>query len=165
MTLRLQAWFWCLLLVAVTTIPSDVSASNLDTLWSTLDKIVPERVRFWRTHVPSDDVIASTNVPSGDVDASTVDDAALVDGSDELDDVVDCSESGTCDTGNMYDGDEGEKKEQDVDVEEECVDNQESCEAWASTGECEKNPAFMTENCKKSCLLCPITEIDTGVKS
>jgi hypothetical protein len=159
MTPRLKAWLWCLLLVAVTTIPSDVSASHVDALASVLDKIVPERVRFWRKHVPSEDC--------GDVDAgdSTVDHAAVVDESDELDKNVDgCSESGTCDIGDLYDGDEGEKHKDHGDVEDECVDNKESCEVWASKGECEKNSAFMIKNCKKSCFVCPITEVDMGVE-
>lgn len=31
------------------------------------------------------------------------------------------------------------------------VDNHESCQYWASTDECTKNPGYMLENCRKSC--------------
>ena len=34
---------------------------------------------------------------------------------------------------------------------QDCEDNHVSCEAWASQGECEKNPDYMLANCKKSC--------------
>eukprot|EP00884_Botryococcus_braunii_P010480 jgi/Botrbrau1/19433/Bobra.0338s0056.1 len=36
-----------------------------------------------------------------------------------------------------------------------CADLDELCIAWAKTGECEKNPAYMNANCRKSCKLCP----------
>ncbi|XP_070574185.1 zinc metalloproteinase nas-13-like [Ptychodera flava] len=35
--------------------------------------------------------------------------------------------------------------------DEDCVDKNESCEAWAAIGECEKNAAYMLPNCAKSC--------------
>ena len=35
-----------------------------------------------------------------------------------------------------------------------CVDDDENCEAWASIGECAKNPGAMHVNCKKSCSTC-----------
>jgi hypothetical protein len=40
--------------------------------------------------------------------------------------------------------------------EEECQDHHEKCEEWASTRECEKNPAYMLskKGCRKSCLVC-----------
>ena len=36
----------------------------------------------------------------------------------------------------------------------ECVDADESCEYWASIGECAINPAYMHLKCMKSCKLC-----------
>lgn len=36
-------------------------------------------------------------------------------------------------------------------VEDSCVDNHKWCSFWAGIGECSKNPAYMTPNCKKSC--------------
>lgn len=35
-----------------------------------------------------------------------------------------------------------------------CDDLNDECESWASNGECEKNPSFMTQNCRLSCNLC-----------
>ena len=37
----------------------------------------------------------------------------------------------------------------------DCVDNHESCEDWAGTGECDNNPDYMLIKCKKSCEVCP----------
>lgn len=37
-----------------------------------------------------------------------------------------------------------------------CVDEDEACAKWASKGECEKNPAFMTLFCKSSCEVCNV---------
>ncbi len=36
----------------------------------------------------------------------------------------------------------------------ECADGHEQCPEWAYFGECQKNPGFMTSNCKKSCKAC-----------
>lgn len=36
----------------------------------------------------------------------------------------------------------------------DCVDNHESCDLWASKGECEANPKYMLKQCKKSCFIC-----------
>lgn len=36
----------------------------------------------------------------------------------------------------------------------DCVDIEESCKEWAYFGECEKNPGYMLENCRKSCKHC-----------
>merc|ERR1719348_2650221 len=36
----------------------------------------------------------------------------------------------------------------------DCVDKEANCEAWADSGECEKNPDYMTLNCAKSCGKC-----------
>ena len=35
-----------------------------------------------------------------------------------------------------------------------CEDGNESCEAWATAGECEVNPTFMLTNCARSCNTC-----------
>ena len=37
---------------------------------------------------------------------------------------------------------------------EKCNDLNDSCESWANSGECEKNPGFMWDNCKQSCGKC-----------
>ena len=36
----------------------------------------------------------------------------------------------------------------------DCFDENEHCEYWANTGECEINPGYMFEYCKKSCGVC-----------
>lgn len=38
-----------------------------------------------------------------------------------------------------------------------CVDQNENCEAWVKTGECEKNPEFMNQVCMRSCKICTAT--------
>lgn len=38
-----------------------------------------------------------------------------------------------------------------------CEDSNNNCQSWASRGECDKNPEWMGENCKKSCGTCPTT--------
>ena len=35
-----------------------------------------------------------------------------------------------------------------------CFDENEHCEYWANTGECEINPGYMLQYCKKSCGVC-----------
>lgn len=35
-----------------------------------------------------------------------------------------------------------------------CVDDNESCESWAKTGECDRNEPFMTKTCRASCHVC-----------
>jgi ShK domain-like len=185
-TPRLQSWL-CLVLIAVTTVPGDVSAKNVDALASVLDKIasrLPQRVRFWSKNVPSEHVTATMDVPSQDISVGMVDDSAVVDGSAKSDDIADCSKDGTCETGGLYEGDEGEiekehvsastmdagvwhrivqvddiadtddLKENETEVEEVCFDNNEKCDEWASKGECEANPKYMLTNCKKSCMIC-----------
>nr|P0DUB0.1 RecName: Full=Conotoxin Im14.3; AltName: Full=Conopeptide im031; Flags: Precursor [Conus imperialis] len=32
---------------------------------------------------------------------------------------------------------------------DDCVDTNEDCVNWASTGQCEANPSYMRENCRK----------------
>jgi len=36
----------------------------------------------------------------------------------------------------------------------DCADDESSCEAWATQGECETNPEFMHASCRRSCKLC-----------
>merc|ERR1712232_206968 len=36
-----------------------------------------------------------------------------------------------------------------------CDDKNSNCGDWAGSGECQKNPAYMNLNCKKSCGQCP----------
>lgn len=40
-------------------------------------------------------------------------------------------------------------------AKKKCKDSQTECGGWAESGECEANPGFMHESCKRSCLLCP----------
>ena len=35
-----------------------------------------------------------------------------------------------------------------------CVDDNAACSSWAASGECDKNPGYMHESCKKSCGIC-----------
>jgi hypothetical protein len=35
-----------------------------------------------------------------------------------------------------------------------CKDGNSSCASWASRGECTRNPAYMHQNCKRSCNKC-----------
>merc|ERR1711970_256704 len=37
----------------------------------------------------------------------------------------------------------------------DCKDDNAGCADWAKSGECDKNPIWMKENCKKSCNTCP----------
>merc|ERR1711920_1008781 len=38
-----------------------------------------------------------------------------------------------------------------------CSDENQSCEGWAALGECETNPGYMLENCRKSCGVCSLS--------
>jgi len=46
---------------------------------------------------------------------------------------------------------QGQPKAQEA---EKCSDGHPECDGWASDGECETNPEFMTRVCRKSCGLC-----------
>ena len=35
-----------------------------------------------------------------------------------------------------------------------CTDKSQHCNYWARNGECQKNPSYMNESCRKSCNLC-----------
>ena len=39
-------------------------------------------------------------------------------------------------------------------VDPNCVDDDESCESWAKSGECDRNEAFMHQKCRASCHIC-----------
>lgn len=39
---------------------------------------------------------------------------------------------------------------------EECVDNENGCPEWASTGECAANPDYMLQTCMLSCGECEV---------
>ena len=36
----------------------------------------------------------------------------------------------------------------------DCLDSDDNCASWAKSGECEKNPGYMKEECRLSCKLC-----------
>ena len=38
----------------------------------------------------------------------------------------------------------------------ECRDKNSYCQSWANAGECQRNAAYMSDNCKKSCNQCGI---------
>jgi hypothetical protein len=100
-------------------------------------------------------LVAAVVVP-GNISASSVD-VTVGHTTVKLDETADCSKDGTCDTGDLYSGekeeDEGDGYYEDED-EEECFDNNEKCDRWASLGECEANAGYMLKNCKKSCMIC-----------
>jgi len=37
---------------------------------------------------------------------------------------------------------------------ENCADDNDECHFWWFIGECDKNPQYMHNNCKRSCNLC-----------
>ena len=37
---------------------------------------------------------------------------------------------------------------------ENCKDDKDKCETWASQGECKENPKYMLKNCRLSCMVC-----------
>ena len=115
-TPRWPAWL-SLLLIAITTVPSDVTATNMDALASALDKIasrLPQRVRFWKRNVSIEPVSAGMDVPSHDISVNMVNDAEVMAGSVKPENIADCSKDDTCQTVGLYDGDEGEKEEEHV---------------------------------------------------
>ena len=50
----------------------------------------------------------------------------------------------------------GFENDRTLDDTEECVDNDENCQFWATLepSECETNPDFMLSECKKACRAC-----------
>lgn len=79
----------------------------------------------------------------------------------------DCAETGTCDASKtLYKSEQEEEAEQEKEEEDDessCIDEHESCNAWAEKGECKKNPKYMLKSCRKSCLVCGKIEVDMGV--
>ncbi|GFN94343.1 metalloendopeptidase [Plakobranchus ocellatus] len=56
-----------------------------------------------------------------------------------------------CDKDSVDGGEDGD----DVDEDKlRCVDTHETCERWASSGECSNNPTWMIPNCRKACGKC-----------
>ena len=51
------------------------------------------------------------------------------------------------------------------DADEECEDRHENCEFWAGEEQCEENPGYMLEHCRKACRMCynRTSEEDYGV--
>jgi hypothetical protein len=43
-----------------------------------------------------------------------------------------------------------------------CEDQNENCEMWSQSGECDNNPKHMNLNCRRSCGLCLDSSIDDG---
>jgi prolyl 4-hydroxylase len=69
--------------------------------------------------------------------------AVLVTGTRAVDTTETCdAKDGTCDA------DAGTQAKND------CVDTDNRCAFWASTGECKENPGYMIRNCMKSCEVC-----------
>ena len=63
------------------------------------------------------------------------------------------AESSTClADGTCSDGNEDDELTEDDDAD--CVDSNDSCQYWASIGECDKNPNYMLGNCELSCDSC-----------
>jgi len=46
--------------------------------------------------------------------------------------------------------------------EGECSDDEADCEAWAASGECDVNEAFMHASCRRSCKLCTVGSAGGG---
>ena len=47
----------------------------------------------------------------------------------------------------------------DAETGMECLDRHDNCPFWAATGECEKNPKYMRDYCKKSCDRCKYVRV------
>ena len=41
-----------------------------------------------------------------------------------------------------------------LDMSKDCADENKNCEKWAEEGECQKNPAYMSSSCRRSCKTC-----------
>jgi len=50
-------------------------------------------------------------------------------------------------------------------LSEVCQDANPACAAWSSAGECDRNPEFMTDQCRRSCKACGegATEVDVSL--
>jgi hypothetical protein len=63
------------------------------------------------------------------------------------------------DTSFLYEDEDSSDDDDDDDLDsgddvEDCFDDLPECKAWANKGECNKNPAYMLEGCRKSCHVC-----------
>lgn len=64
-----------------------------------------------------------------------------------------------------FEDDTSEPAELDKPKDENCKDDDERCGFWASQDECENNPGYMLQKCKKSCDVCGgITPKETKIK-
>lgn len=54
---------------------------------------------------------------------------------------------------------EGEHADAGDDAErgEPCQDDNENCKDWSRSGECEKNPRYMLQQCRRSCNVCVVS--------
>lgn len=46
------------------------------------------------------------------------------------------------------------EKQNDEAQQKECKDRHQYCGSWAANGDCERNPGYMINNCRKSCRVC-----------
>jgi ShK domain-like len=71
------------------------------------------------------------------------------------------------DESDLEDGEEDDDEDEDGEPApiptdgdlEDCTDQNETCEYWASIGECEGNPAYMLLNCPHSCQSCSMDSV------
>ena len=82
-----------------------------------------------------------------DVDSSVNVNSIGIDNGDDDDDTYD--EDGDDDDDDHY---EEEEEEEDSD----CVDTHNMCAFWAKEGECQNNPGYMLNSCRKSCNTCNV---------
>ena len=59
------------------------------------------------------------------------------------------------DDDDMYYDDDDSNIDSEVDLYDECVDEEEECKYWAETGECDANAPYMHRHCPVSCHTCP----------
>ena len=48
----------------------------------------------------------------------------------------------------------GDEEQTQPDMSKGCVDENNECAIWAKSGECEKNPNYMSSFCRRSCKTC-----------
>lgn len=97
-----------------------------------------------------------------DDDARTVDVAGADLGIPQLLDVQNYDQIlGKLDEARFYIADFVNLDESYVKVRDICKNGHELCGLWASTGECEKNPAYMRSNCAPVCKSCEDMHVET----